>query len=552
MRLPSDEAHEIVAVALRAGITIFDTARAYGDNERLLAAAIQDHGAASRARIITKGGMTRPGGAWVPDGRAKSIRANCEASLASLGGLPIDLFLLHAPDPRTPWRTSLRALAALADEGLVRRVGVSNVNRRQLDEALELAPIAAVEVALSLVDDHAVREGIVDRCSERDVVVVAHSPLGGPNRIRALARSDPLAQIAAAHQASPAEVALAWLLGLSPTLIAIPGARRPEAARSCARAADLVLTGAEHRRLAHAFGHPVSDRPAPRPRGNGEVVLVMGIPGAGKTRVAAEYVAAGYLRLNRDERGGGLRGLVGALEEELAGGVRRVVLDNTYLTRATRSRVIETAARHGLRARCVWLDTPLDQAQVNLVERLLERVGTLPAPDEIRRLARQEPGVMAPTSQMRALRELEPPAADEGFARVEVVPFARTPPAASSAGGVLVAAAVTRHPGWPRALPPALAGAPHLVFDWHPEGSDAALQRCIAELTPLVGGPVQSALCPHPAGPPACWCRPPLPGLPLSFIRARGLDPAGCTLIGCRPTDRTLATTLGAGYVDVS
>ena len=91
--------------------------------------------------------MTRPGGGWVPDGRAKAIRADCEASLAALDGLPIDLYLLHAPDPRTPWRTSVRALTRLVDDGLVKRVGVANVNRGQLDEAVALAPIAAVQVA---------------------------------------------------------------------------------------------------------------------------------------------------------------------------------------------------------------------------------------------------------------------------------------------------------------------------------------------------------------------------------------------------------------------
>ena len=108
--------------------------------------------------------MSRPDGAWVPDGRARSIRADCEASLDALDGLAIDLYLLHAPDPRTPWRTSVRALAKLVDEGLVARVGVANVNRDQLDEALELAPIAAVQVALSPFDDRALRGGVVDRC----------------------------------------------------------------------------------------------------------------------------------------------------------------------------------------------------------------------------------------------------------------------------------------------------------------------------------------------------------------------------------------------------
>ena len=126
--------------------------------------------------------MTSAGGAWVPDGRAKAIRADCEASLAALDGLPIDLYLLHAPDPRTPWRTSVRALARLVDDGLVRRIGLANVNRRQLDEALEQAPVAAVQVALSPFDDHALRGGIVDRCTEEGIALIAHSPLGGPAR----------------------------------------------------------------------------------------------------------------------------------------------------------------------------------------------------------------------------------------------------------------------------------------------------------------------------------------------------------------------------------
>jgi len=123
--------------------------------------------------------MTRPGGAWAPDGRAKVIRADCEASLAALDGLPIDLYLLHAPDPRTPWRTSVRALARLVDDGLVARVGLANVNRGQLDEALVLAPVAAVEVPLSVLDDTALRSGVVERCAEAGLALIAHSPLGG-------------------------------------------------------------------------------------------------------------------------------------------------------------------------------------------------------------------------------------------------------------------------------------------------------------------------------------------------------------------------------------
>jgi aryl-alcohol dehydrogenase-like predicted oxidoreductase/predicted kinase len=549
MRLSTDESRdeevglETIAAAVEAGITVFDTARSYGrgadelgHNERLLAGALRG----TNARIVTKGGMTRAGDGWIPDGRAKAIRADCEASLAALDGLAIDLYLIHAPDPRTPWRTSVRALVRLVDDGLVKRVGLSNVNRGQLDEALELAPITAVQVALSPYDDRALRGGVVERCTELGIALIAHSPLGGPRRAGGLGRHRELAEIADVRCATPAEVALAWLLGLSPAVVAIPGARRPETARSAARAATLELGEGERAALGRAFG---ASRPArrARPKARADVVLVMGIPGAGKSKVAEEHVARGYLRLNRDERGGSLRELADALDEELASGARQVVLDNTYLTRAARSHVIDAAARHGIQARCVWLDTPLAQAQVNLVERLLDRFDSLPSPEELH-AARREPGVHAPTSQMRALRELEPPSADEGFAGVERVPFARSPGRRGRAG-VFVAAAALGQPGWNQADP----RKPHLVFDWRPDGSVDAL----APLADRLSGPVECALCPHAAGPPRCWCRPPLPGLPLAFARKHGVDPARSILVGATPAHRTLATTLGARYVVV-
>jgi diketogulonate reductase-like aldo/keto reductase len=483
--------------------------------------------------------MKRTGGAWIPDGRAKAIRADCEASLAALDGLPIDVYLAHVPDPRTPWRTSVRALARLVDEGLVRRVGLSNVNRRLLDEALELAPISAVQVALSVYDESALRGGVVERCAESGIAVIAHSPLGGPRRAGRLARRQELVQVAEAHGATPAEVALAWLLGLSPVVVAIPGARRPETARSAARAATLTLDPRDHATLRP---RSVKRRQA---QADSEVLVVMGIPGAGKARLAQEYTARGYRRLNRDERGGTLRELAEALDEELSSGVRRVVLDNTYLSRASRSYVIEAAGRHGVAARCIWLDTPLAQAQVNLVERLLDRVGGLPEPEELKRLARRDPGVLAPTSQMRALRELEPPSADEGWADVEQVPFTRTRSRGGRAG-VFVAGAALRQPGWKH---PGDRDAPHLVFDWIPDGSLGAVTELAARLS--VSGPVESAVCPHPGGPPMCWCRPPLPGLPLAFARAYGVEPSRSTLVGTGPAHRTLATTLGARYVAV-
>jgi aryl-alcohol dehydrogenase-like predicted oxidoreductase/predicted kinase len=557
MRLSTDEdrderrAFETIAAAADSRITVFDTARAYGDNERLLASSLERCGAGESARIVTKGGMSRPAGAWIPDGRARTIRADCEASLAALDGLAIDLYLLHAPDPRTQWRTSIRALAKLVDEGLVARIGVANVNRDQLDEALELAPITAVQVALSAVDDRALRGGVVDRCVEAGLSLIAHSPLGGPRRAKGLARLEPLAEAAAAIEASAQEVALAWLLDLAPNVVAIPGARRPETARSSARAASIRLEKRERRRLRAALGRPGAKNAARRSDASTDVVVVMGVPGAGKTRVAEEYVARGYVRLNRDERGGSLRELAEELEDVLSSKTRQVVLDNTYLTRASRSYVVETAARHGVPARCMWLETPLAQAQVNLVERLLDRFGELPTPERLKAAARAEPGLLRPTSQMRAFRELEPPSVDEGFAEVEQIAFARTPHPERSRTGVFVAAPAMGSAGWHEVLGDTDPAAPHLLFDWIPGAPATDLDTLASQLATNVTGQVDVAVCPHPGGPPICWCRPALPGLPLAFARAHGVDPARSIVVGASSAHRTLANTLGARYVAV-
>jgi hypothetical protein len=179
---------------------------------------------------------------------------------------------------------------------------------------------------------------------------------------------------------------------------------------------------------------------------------------------------------------------------------------------------------------------------MNLVERMLERFGRLPGPEELGELAKTEPGVMAPTRQMRALRELEPPGDDEGFSDVERVPFERA--AGEGASAVLVAAPAASE----------LAGeldrdVPHLVFDWRPGGVPADLDPELAALAAVVTGPIEAAVCPHPGGPPRCWCRPPLPGLALDFARRYGVDPARAVVIGTSAAHRTLANVLGAHFV---
>ena len=160
---------EILHAAFDGGITFFDTADAYcwddsdvGHNERLIARALSSwNGDRSRIVVATKGGLTRPQGEWVPDGRARYLRAACEASLRALDVERIQLYQLHAPDPRTPLGTSVRALAALKDEGLIERVALCNVNVGQIEEARRITDIAAVQVEVSVWHDENLLNGVV-------------------------------------------------------------------------------------------------------------------------------------------------------------------------------------------------------------------------------------------------------------------------------------------------------------------------------------------------------------------------------------------------------
>jgi hypothetical protein len=150
---------------------------------------------------------------------------------------------------------------------------------------------------------------------------------------------------------------------------------------------------------------------------------------------------------------------------------------------------------------------------------------------------------------MRTFRELEPPSADEGFTAVERLSFTRAAPALEGGAAVFVAGAALSADGWADAVEQADPAAPHLVFDWRPDGPPDDLARQVALLAAVVSGPVEAAVCPHGGGPPVCWCRPPLPGLPLAFARAHGVDPARSFLLGSSTAHRTLATTLGAHFV---
>jgi histidinol phosphatase-like enzyme len=293
-----------------------------------------------------------------------------------------------------------------------------------------------------------------------------------------------------------------------------------------------------------------------------EVVVVVGMQGSGKSTVAASYAARGYLRLNRDELGGRLIALARRLDHELAHGARRVVIDNTYASRASRAPVIDIARRHGAVVRCVVMATSLEDAQTNAVARILARHGRLLMPgagSEINELARAKE--IDPRAQYRFRREYEPPRDDEGFAAIEHVPFVRTEGSAGKTALIVELDGVVwrKRPRTPGAIE-LCDGAGEALQAWSRthvlagttwQPGLASCDELGARLREQLGVALHVVHCAHPAGPPVCWCRKPLPGLALALAHTHGLDLRRSLHLGKGPADRGFALRAGMRYADI-
>jgi aryl-alcohol dehydrogenase-like predicted oxidoreductase len=201
------------------GVDLIDTADSYGPevSERLLFEALHPYPAG--LVIATKGGLVRPGpDRWDPDCRPAHLRAACEGSLRRLGVERIDLYQLHTVDPRVPIEDSVGTLLELKQAGKIRHIGLCNVDRRQLDRARRVAPIVAVQNRYNLADRAA--DPVLDACTRDGLAFLPWYPLCAG----ALAgRGGRIAEAARRHEATPAQVALAWLLGRSSVVLPIPG-----------------------------------------------------------------------------------------------------------------------------------------------------------------------------------------------------------------------------------------------------------------------------------------------------------------------------------------
>jgi pyridoxine 4-dehydrogenase len=242
-----DEAIAVLRRAVELGVNFIDTADSYGPfvSERLIAEALYPY--PDDLVIATKGGLLRTGpGQWPTDGRPQHLRAACDESLQRLRLEQIPLYQLHRPDPEVPFEDSVGMLVELKREEKIRHIGLSNVTEAQLDEAMQLTPIVSVQNRYSRVDRSS--ESMVDRCESESIAFLPWAPVEAGK----IGRDSPVARVAAAHGATPHQVALAWLLARSPVMLPIPGTGSVAHLEENAQAVSLRLTPEEVAELSAA------------------------------------------------------------------------------------------------------------------------------------------------------------------------------------------------------------------------------------------------------------------------------------------------------------
>jgi pyridoxine 4-dehydrogenase len=232
-----EEARAVLRRAVELGINLIDTADSYGPevSERLIGETLYPY--PEDLVIATKGGLLRDGpGQWRTDGRPEHLREACEGSLKKLKVDRIDLYQLHRIDSRVPAEESLRALAELREEGKIHHVGLSEVSVEEIQRAQEIVPIVSVQNRYNLTDRGS--EDVLDFCYSEGIGFIPWFPLATGDLARP---GGPLDEIAARHDASPGQVALAWLLWRSPVMLPIPGTSSVEHLEENVAAASLEL-----------------------------------------------------------------------------------------------------------------------------------------------------------------------------------------------------------------------------------------------------------------------------------------------------------------------
>ena len=251
------DAVRVIERFVEIGGNFIDSANVYclddadlGHNERLIKDALSNHSQRDDVVVATKGGLRRPGGQWITDAHPSVLRRSCERSLTDLGVDRIDLYQLHAVDANVPIEDSIGELARLADEGKIAAIGISNVDIGALKRARTVTPIVSVQNRCSIFCTRDFDNGLIAYCAEIDVAYIAHSPMGGHRGYVHTGDNAVVKRIADNYGVSPYRVALAWLLGIGPHIIPIPGARRLVSVEDSHGAVELILADDDLQALA--------------------------------------------------------------------------------------------------------------------------------------------------------------------------------------------------------------------------------------------------------------------------------------------------------------
>lgn len=235
-----ENAKKVLQAAVAAGVNFIDTAEAYGPqlNESLIADAL--HPYKKGLVIATKGGFRRPGpGEWVPDGNPEFIRENIEGSLRRLKSDTIDLWQLHRIDPKVPVEQSLEPVVKAVEAGKIRHVGLSEVDIEQIEQAEKILPIVSVQNLYNLGNRQ--WEEVLDYTAARGIAFIPWYPLAsGPEAL-----ADKINKIATAHNATVAQIALAWLLKRSSNILLIPGTSSVKHLEENLKATEITLSDEE-------------------------------------------------------------------------------------------------------------------------------------------------------------------------------------------------------------------------------------------------------------------------------------------------------------------
>ena len=242
-----DHAAKVLRRAVELGVNFIDTADSYGPhhNEEFIASTLWPY--PEGLVIATKGGLTRDldgDGSWPTNGHPDHLRQACEGSLQRLRVETIDLYQFHRPDPAVPFEESLGALIELRNEGKIRLIGLSNVTLEQYEQAKAMTPIASVQNRYNIRDRES--EDVLRACEADQVAFLPYFPLQG---FGFTSGSNALGAVGQTHAATPAQVALAWLLARSPVMLPIPGTSSVDHLEENIAAASISVTENDLERL---------------------------------------------------------------------------------------------------------------------------------------------------------------------------------------------------------------------------------------------------------------------------------------------------------------